>query len=48
MEVQRVDFPETKVAVLEHKGGPELEHASVLKLIAWRIENRLSSRRHRS
>jgi len=48
MEVQIVDFPETKVAVIEHYGPPGLEHESVRKLIAWRLENRLPPDRHRS
>ena len=46
MNVQIVDFPETKVAVLEHRGSPALEHESVRKLIAWRLENRLPPDRH--
>ncbi len=41
MNVEIVDFPKTKVAVIEHLGSPELEHESVKKLIAWRIENKL-------
>ncbi len=41
MDVEIVDFPETKVAVIEHHGSPALEHESVKKLIAWRIENKL-------
>jgi len=48
MDVQIVDFPETKVAVLEHCGPPALEHESVQKIIAWRLENRLSPDMHRS
>ena len=48
MDVQTVDFPETKVAVLEHRGSPALEYESVRKLIAWRFENRLTPDRHRS
>jgi AraC family transcriptional regulator len=48
MDVQIVDFPETKVAVLEHRGSPALEHESVRKLIAWRLENRLPPDRHRN
>ena len=41
MNVEIVNFPETKVAVIEHHGSPELEQESVKKLIAWRIENKL-------
>lgn len=49
MNVEIVHFPETKVAVLEHKGPPEREHESVRKLIQWRIENRCPpSPKHRN
>jgi AraC family transcriptional regulator len=48
MDVSIVDFPETRVAVLEHKGPPELEHESVRKLLAWRKENRLAPHAHQS
>ena len=48
MEVRIIDFPETKVAVIEHRGPPALKHESIKKLIAWRIENRLPPDRHRS
>ena len=48
MEVKIVNFPETKVAVLEHKGPPGLEHESIKKLIEWRIENTLSPHKHQS
>jgi len=41
MDVEIVKFPETRVAVIEHLGSPKLEHESVKKLIAWRIENKL-------
>jgi hypothetical protein len=41
MEVQIVMFPETRVAAIEHHGPPALEHNTVQKLIAWKIENRL-------
>ncbi len=33
MEVKIVGFPETMVAVLEHRGSPAIEHESVKKLI---------------
>ncbi len=42
MDVQIVDFPETKVAVLEHHGSPHLEPETVRKLIEWRLANRLA------
>ncbi len=48
MNVEIVNFPETKVAVLEHKGSPATEYESIKKLIAWRIENRLPPGKHKS
>ena len=48
MNVRIVDFPETKVAALEHHGSPELEYETARKLIDWRIQNRLPPDRHRS
>ena len=48
MDVKIVDFPETKVAVLEHHGPPEQEYETVRKLIEWRLANRLHPDRHRS
>ena len=48
MEVKIVDFPETKVAVLEHHGPPALEHESVKKLVAWRIENKFQPEKHKN
>jgi len=48
VEVQIVTFPETKVAALEHRGPPALEHQTIRKLITWRLEHRLSPDRHRS
>lgn len=41
MDVCIVDFPETKVAAVEHFGAPDLEHETVKRLIAWKIERRL-------
>jgi AraC family transcriptional regulator len=37
--VEIVDFPQTKIAVVEHRGPPALEHQSILKLIEWRKVN---------
>lgn len=48
MDVRIVEFPETKVAVVEHRGSPRLEHETARKLIAWRERNQLSRDRHRS
>lgn len=41
MNVEIVMFPETRVAAIEHLGSPALEHDTVRKLIAWKLENRL-------
>jgi AraC family transcriptional regulator len=41
MNVEIVVFPETHVAAIEHVGSPTLEHATVRKLIAWKLEQRL-------
>jgi AraC family transcriptional regulator len=46
--VSFVQFPETKVAAIEHRGSPDEEHATAMKLVAWRIRNRLSAEDHRS
>ena len=49
MNVEIVEFPETKVVAVEHFGPPELEHETVRKLIAWKLENRLvDPSKHRS
>jgi len=48
MDVQIVVFPETKVAVVEHRGPPPLEHETAKRLIAWRVRNQLDRERHRS
>ncbi len=49
MKVDIVDFPETRVAAIEHLGPPALEHETARKLIAWKIENGLlDPARHRS
>lgn len=41
MKVEIVQFPETKVACLEHWGSPALEHETARKLVAWKLENQL-------
>lgn len=41
LDVEIVDFPETKIAVIEHCGAPEKEYESVRKLIAWRMANKM-------
>jgi AraC family transcriptional regulator len=48
MDVKIVDFPETKVAAIEHHGPPHLEYETARKLIEWRVANRLHPDRHRS
>ena len=48
MDVQIVMFPETKVAAVEHRGPPQLEHETAHRLIAWRLRNALPRDRHRS
>ena len=42
MQIKIVDFEETKVAVLEHRGDPKLLNGSVQTFIEWRKESRLS------
>jgi len=41
VEVQIVTFPETKVAAIEHWGQPSLEHDTVRKPVAWKLEQKL-------
>jgi len=48
MHVEIIDFPETLVAAIEHRGPPDVEHDSVRRLIAWRIEFGYSPERHRT
>jgi AraC family transcriptional regulator len=42
MEVNIIAFEATKVAVLEHRGPPELLNDFVLRFIAWRKASQLS------
>ena len=42
MEVKIIDFAETKVAVLEHLGPPELVNDSARRFIKWRKDSKLS------
>ena len=42
MQVSIVTFPETRVAAISHIGSPALEHDTVRKLVAWKLENRLT------
>lgn len=48
MTVEIVEFPETKVAAIEHRGAPEREYETARKLIEWRKANRVPPDRHRS
>jgi AraC family transcriptional regulator len=48
MSVRVVNFPETKIAVVEHRGSPETEHETVKRLIAWRKAKALAPGQHRS
>ncbi len=49
MHADIVEFPETRVAMIEHRGAPALEHETVSKLIAWKLEKRfLDPLRYRS
>jgi AraC family transcriptional regulator len=48
IDVSIVEFPETRVAALEHHGPPHLEYETSRKFIAWRIANRLPPDRHRT
>lgn len=41
MNVEIVSFPETRVAVIEHRGSPAVEYETARKLIAWKLENGL-------
>jgi AraC family transcriptional regulator len=48
LQVTIVQFPATRVAAIEHRGPPGLEYETSRKLIAWRIEQRLSPEQHRT
>ena len=41
MDVEIINFPKTKIAVVEHHGSPTLEIESIKKLIEWRKESKL-------
>lgn len=40
-EVELIDFPRTRLAVLEHRGDPRLLGDSIRRFIAWRKANKL-------
>jgi AraC family transcriptional regulator len=43
-DVKIVNFEETRVAVLEHRGDPKLLEGSIRRFIEWRRENHLHPR----
>ncbi|MEQ1974861.1 GyrI-like domain-containing protein [Xenorhabdus sp. SGI240] len=48
VEVKIVNFPETTVAVMEHKGSSSNIGNTIRAFKAWRITNKLSPERHRT
>ena len=42
MEVRIVNFEETKVALIEHRGAPEHEYETVAKLVKWKLSKGLT------
>lgn len=42
MNVEIVDFPETKIAAFEHHGSPALEELSIQRFVKWRKRNKLA------
>jgi AraC family transcriptional regulator len=47
VDVTIVNFRATKVASVEHRGPPHLEHETIRKLVEWRRANRLQPEQHR-
>ena len=45
-DIHVVDFPETRVAVLEHRGDPNRIGDSIRSFIAWRKQHHLHPNRH--
>jgi len=43
-----VDFPETSIATLKHKGSPHLLGSTIQKFIQWRQENKLPPSKHKT
>ncbi len=49
MKVEIVQFPETRLAVVEHRGSPEFEQQTIQRLIQWRKANQVPpSAEHRT
>lgn len=46
MDVRIVEFPQTRVAAVEHRGPPDREHETARRLVHWRIARGLSPERH--
>ena len=44
--VELIDFPRTRLAVLEHRGDPRLLGDSIRRFIAWRKANKLPPSQH--
>ena len=47
-DVEIVEFNETKIAVLEHKGDPSQLGRSIQKFISWRKENKLPPSKYKT
>jgi len=47
-EVKIVEFPETLLAVMEHRGAPDLLATSIQKFIRWRKANGLPPHKNRT
>jgi AraC family transcriptional regulator len=47
-DVRIVDFPDRRIAAVEHRGPPSAEHSTARRLIEWRIANRVPPERHRT
>ena len=49
MDVEIIQFPETRVAAITHAGPPQAEHDTARKLVAWKLQQGLRDpARHRS
>lgn len=42
MDVNIISFPTTRIAVLQHRGSPDLVNATAARFIAWRKTSGLS------
>jgi AraC family transcriptional regulator len=48
VNVRIVNFAETRIAAVEHRGAPDREHESARRLIDWRLIHRVPPDRHRT